>query len=228
MSSATFEERMKLMCPNMTPEEIAQQKKVVESCIGFLLVVICFLILLSFVPSASTPNHNLLEIKIVSMDFTAEPNNNNKNSTQQSHYLPLVSARWDLLIRVPGELVGNNICLQGNLQASFLYKNVTLVTSSLHSYNELELGAPQLLTVSAVATGEDLSGAIGKEIMEAIKERNEIQFGSRLSLTDCREETKKGTVGYECDEAKLRFDHLGSDQIKATAFGEHPTCIIKE
>ncbi|KAH0924415.1 hypothetical protein HID58_024433 [Brassica napus] len=120
------------------------------------------------------------------------------------------------------------ICLQGNLQASFLYKNVTLVTSSLHSYNELELGAPQLLTVSAVATGEDLSGAIGKEIMEAIKERNEIQFGSRLSLTDCREETKKGTVGYECDEAKLRFDHLGSDQIKATAFGDHPTCIIKE
>ncbi|CAF2032932.1 hypothetical protein Bca4012_081150 [Brassica carinata] len=229
MSSETFEERMKLMYPNMTPEEIAQQKKNVEGCIGFLLVVICFLILYSFVSSASTtPNHNLLEIKIVSMDFTAEPNNNNKNSTQQSHYLPLVSARWDLLIRVPGELVGNDICLQGNLQASFLYKNVTLVTSSLHSYNELELGAPQLLTVSAVATGEDLSGAIGKEIMEAIKERNEVQFGSQLSLTDCREETKKGTVSYECDEAKLRFDHLGSDQIRATAYGDHPTCIIKE
>lgn len=135
MSSETFEERMKLMYPNMTPEEIAQQKKNVEGCIGFLLVVICFLILYSFVSSASTtPNHNLLEIKIVSMDFTAEPNNNNKNSTQQSHYLPLVSARWDLLIRVPGELVGNDICLQGNLQASFLYKDVTLVTSSIQRF----------------------------------------------------------------------------------------------
>ena len=73
-----------------------------------------------------------------------------------------------------------------------------------------------------------MSGAIGKEIMEAIKERNEVQFGSQLSLTDCREETKKGTVSYECDEAKLRFDHLGSDQIRATAYGDHPTCIIKE
>ncbi|CAH8356520.1 unnamed protein product [Eruca vesicaria subsp. sativa] len=158
------------------------------------------------------------------MDFTAEPNNN-KTSTQ--YHLPLVSARWDLLIRLPGELVGNDICLQGNLQASFLYKNVTLATSSIHSYEELERDTPQLLSVSAVATGEDLSGAVGKEIMEAIKERNELQFGSRLSLTDCREETKKGTVSYECDEAKLRFE-LGSDQIKATAFGDHPNCIIKE
>nr|VDD41190.1 unnamed protein product [Brassica oleracea] len=49
MSSETFEERMKLMYPNMTPEEIAQQKKNVEGCIGFLLVVVCFLILYSFV-----------------------------------------------------------------------------------------------------------------------------------------------------------------------------------
>ncbi|KAL0739646.1 hypothetical protein Bca4012_015856 [Brassica carinata] len=222
MSSQTFEEQLKSMYPKMTPEEIRQQKRAMVTCSAIFFVVILFLLINSVVSALSTtPDH---KIKIVSMDFTAEPKNN-KSST---HYLPLVSARWDLLIRVPKELVGNDICLQGSLQASFLYKNVTLATSSIHSYNELELGAPQLLTVSAVATGEDLSGAIGKEIMDAIKERNEVQFGSRLSLTDCREETEKGTVSYECDEAKLRSDHQGSDQIKATAFGDHPTCFIKE
>lgn len=122
---------MKSMYPNITPEEIAQRKKEMEACGGFFLVVICFFILNSVFSASSTPSHSYSAIKIVSMDFTAEPNNNN-SSTQQSHYLPLVSARWDLLIRVPGELVGNDICLQGNLQASFLYKNVTLVTSSIH------------------------------------------------------------------------------------------------
>ncbi|KAJ4898729.1 hypothetical protein Rs2_12680 [Raphanus sativus] len=227
MSSQTFEYQLKSMCPNITPEEVARRKKNEEAgAIIAFFAIICFLILFPVVFYLLPEDRPHFEIKIVSMDFTAEPNN--KSSTQQSHYIPLVSARWDLLIRVPGELVGNDICLQGSLQASFLYKNVSLVTSSIQSYNELELGTPQLLSVSAVATGEDLSGAIGKEIMESIKERNEVQFGSRLSLTDCREETKKGTVSYECDEAKLRFDHLGSDQIKATALGDHPTCIIKE
>lgn len=66
-----------------------------------------------------------------------------------------------------------------------------------------------------------MSGALGKDIMEAVKERDEVRFGSQLSLTDCREETMKGTISYECDEAKLRLE-LGSDQI-----GKHPTCFIK-
>lgn len=95
----------------------------------------------------------------------------------------------------------------------------------IRSYNKLELGTPQLLNVSAVASEEDLSGAIGKEIVEAIKEKSELRFGSRLSLADCREETKNGTMSYDCDEATLRFEP-GSDRIKATAFGNHPTCII--
>lgn len=93
------------------------------------------------------------------------------------------------------------------------------------SYNRLKLGIPQLLKASAVATREDLWGTVGKEIIEAIKERNEVWFGSWLSLTDCRKETKKGLMSYECEEATLRFE-LGS-QIKATtAFEDHPTCII--
>uniref|UniRef100_A0A0D3A5D2 Uncharacterized protein n=1 Tax=Brassica oleracea var. oleracea TaxID=109376 RepID=A0A0D3A5D2_BRAOL len=71
------------------------------------------------------------EIKIVHMSFTTELNNN--STTQQVHYLPLVSARWDLLIRVPGKLVGDYICLQGNLQASFLYKNVSPAAATAES-----------------------------------------------------------------------------------------------
>ncbi|KAL0698590.1 hypothetical protein Bca4012_054712 [Brassica carinata] len=55
----------------------------------------------------ATPNHPH-EIKIVSMDFMAEldsNNNNNKSSTQQQthDHLPLVSARWDLLICLQGK-----------------------------------------------------------------------------------------------------------------------------
>ncbi|CAH8356515.1 unnamed protein product [Eruca vesicaria subsp. sativa] len=224
MKPDTLEDTPIKMHPDLTPEEI-QGRKDIEPFVYLLFVVLIVYLFSTLLSGPAIQPHR--DIKIISMDFMAEPNINNKSSTQQGHYLPLVSARWDLVIRVPGKLVGNDICLQGNLQASFLYKNVTLVTSSIHSYNDLERDTPQLLSVSAVATGEDLSGAVGKEIMEAIKERNELQFGSRLSLTDCREETKKGTVRYECDETKLRFE-LGSDQIKATAFGDHPTCIIKE
>lgn len=63
-----------------------------------------------------------------------------------------------------------------------------------------------------------MSGAIAEEIMKAIKERNQV----RLSLTDCREEQEKGIISYECHETTLRFEP-GSDQIKATAYGKHPT-----
>lgn len=54
-----------------------------------------------------SPKTLIHEIKIVSMDFAAELDDNSTTTQQQSHHLPdLVSARWDL------------------------YKNVTLVTSS--------------------------------------------------------------------------------------------------
>ena len=103
-----------------------QRKEDLRACFilcYFVLVICWFLILFSML---------VPEIKIVHMSFTTELNNN--STTQQVHYLPLVSARWDLLIRVPGKLVGDYICLQGNLQASFLYKNVTLVTSSVQRF----------------------------------------------------------------------------------------------
>lgn len=110
----------------LTVEEMKQRKEDLRACFilcYFVLVICWFLILLSML---------VPEIKIVHMSFTTELNNN--STTQQVHYLPLVSARWDLLIRVPGKLVGDYICLQGNLQASFLYKNVTLVTSSVQRF----------------------------------------------------------------------------------------------
>lgn len=89
-----------------------------------------------------------------------------------------------------------------------------------------EVGMPQLLNISAVATEEDLGGAAGMgEIMEAIKERTDLRFGSRLSLTDCREETEEGTLSYDCDETMLKFEQ-GSNHIKATTFGKHASCIV--
>ncbi|CAG7887353.1 hypothetical protein BRARA_A01305 [Brassica rapa] len=202
----------------LTLEEMKQRKADLITCFVacyFVLLICCFLILLSML---------VPQIKIVHMSFTTELNNN--STTQQVHYLPLVSARWDLLIRVPGKLVGDYICLQGNLQASFLYKNVTLVTSSVQSYGKLEVGVPQLLNISAVATEEDLGGAAGMgEIMEAIKERTELRFGSRLSLTDCREETEEGALSYDCEDTMLKFEQ-GSNHIKATTFGKHASCIV--
>ncbi|KAF2532272.1 hypothetical protein F2Q70_00033613 [Brassica cretica] len=56
----------------------------------------------------------------------------------------------DLLVSTPTDLRSSS-CLQGNLQASFLYKDVTLVTSSIQSYDKLEPHMPQILNVSAVA-----------------------------------------------------------------------------
>lgn len=84
---------------------------------------------------------------------------------------------------------------------------------------------PQLLNISAFATEEDLGGAAGREIMETIKERRELRFGSRLSFTDCRVETEEGTLSYDCDETMLRFEQ-GSNHIKAATFGKHATCIV--
>lgn len=125
----SIEDALKSRYPDLTPNEIELRKQEVKTCI-FVLCAIFFglsLIVCSAVYSAHKIQVSVL--KVGSMDFTVELNNN--SITNQSHYLPLASARWDLFIRVPGKLFGYFICLQGNLQATILYKNVTLVTSSL-------------------------------------------------------------------------------------------------
>ncbi|KAG7651192.1 hypothetical protein AtNW77_Chr1g0071261 [Arabidopsis thaliana] len=151
------------------------------------------------------------KIELASMDFTV-----------QNITMTRLNAKWDLSIRIPDDLPGKYICLQGDLEASLLYKNVTLATSSPQKYYNLKYFNPQLLKISANVSEVDIGGLIGKDIINDVKERKEVHFGSRFSLTDCREKTT-GVMSYECDEATLRFEP--SSEMKATMFGDHPNCI---
>ncbi|XP_010513701.1 PREDICTED: uncharacterized protein LOC104789752 [Camelina sativa] len=149
-------------------------------------------------------------IEIASMDFTVH------NITQTR-----LSANWDLLIRVPRTLPDHFICLQGDIQASLFYKDITLATSSRQRYNDLKSNSPQQLRVSAAISEEDIGGLIGKNIIKDINDKREVKFGSQLFLTDCREKTK-GVLRYVCRETTLRFEP--GSETKATAFGDNPTC----
>lgn len=90
------------------------------------------------------------------------------------------------------------------------------------SYNNLQPHWAQLLKVSGVVSEEDINGAIGKNIMNDIKEKREVRFGSQLFLSDCRKNTT-GTIKYVCDEAKLRF-HSSFRKITTTIVG-NPACL---
>ncbi|KAG2321568.1 hypothetical protein Bca52824_014781 [Brassica carinata] len=151
------------------------------------------------------------KVELASLDFTV------LNITDS-----LLSAKWDLSIRIPCDLPSIYICLQGDLQASFLYKNVTLAISSPQKYNNLKHNEPQVLKVSAGVSGEDIDGSIGKDITEDMKAKKEVRFGTRFYLTDCREKTT-GTMRYTCDEVTLRFEP-GSG-MKAALFGKNPSCV---
>ncbi|ESQ28216.1 hypothetical protein EUTSA_v10019602mg, partial [Eutrema salsugineum] len=92
-------------------------------------------------------------------------------------------------------------------------------------YNNLKRDYPQLLRVSAAVSEEDIGGLFGKEINKDMKEKREVHFGSRFSLTDCREDTT-GVLSYACDDITLRFEP--GSEMKATLFVEnkrHPRCI---
>ncbi|EFH63529.1 hypothetical protein ARALYDRAFT_894796 [Arabidopsis lyrata subsp. lyrata] len=175
------------------------------------MIVGLYITILAFAIKEGSRKIPVPKIELASMDFTVH------NITQTR-----LSAKWDLSIRIPNNLPGQYICLQGELQASFLYKNATLATSSPQKYYNLKRNNPQLLKVSAVVSEEDVGGLIGKDIMEDIKEKKEVQFGSRFSLTDCREKTT-GIMSYACDEVTLRFEP--GLEMKATVFGDHPKCI---
>ncbi|XP_022560172.1 uncharacterized protein LOC106350037 [Brassica napus] len=128
----------------------------------------------------------------------------------------------DVWIRIPSYLPGFYICLQGDLQASFLYKNVTLATSSPQKYDNLKYREAQVLKVSAGVSGEGIYGLIGKDITEDMKEKKEVRFGTRFYITDCRENTT-GTMRYACDEVTLRFEP--GSEMKAALFGMNPSCV---
>ncbi|KAJ0241244.1 hypothetical protein HA466_0216780 [Hirschfeldia incana] len=150
------------------------------------------------------------KIELASMDFTV------LNITDTR-----LSAKWDMSIRIPYDLPSDYICLQGDLQACFLYKNVTLATSSPQKYSNLKFREAQVLKVSAGVSGEYIDDLIGKDITEDMKEK-EVRFGTRFYLTDCREKTT-GTMRYACDEVTLRFEQ-GSG-MKAALFGKNPSCV---
>ncbi|CAH2066770.1 unnamed protein product, partial [Thlaspi arvense] len=158
-------------------------------------------------------HHLVPNIEVASMDFTVQ------NITQTR-----LSANWDLLVRIPRSLPDKFICLQGDVQASLFYKGVTLVTSSKQRYNNLKHRSPQQLSVSASISEEDIGGLIGKNIINDIKEKREVKFGSHVFLTDCRAKTS-GVLRYACDETTLRFEP--GSELRATASGSNPTCPQK-
>ncbi|XP_010513703.1 PREDICTED: uncharacterized protein LOC104789755 [Camelina sativa] len=182
-----------------------------RGCCYDMIVVVCFFIsvagiigLMIYVAvSLESPVPN---IEIASMDFTV------RNITQTR-----LTANWDLLIRVPDHF----ICLQGDIQASLFYKNITLVTSSEQRYNDLKSGSPQQLRVSAAISEEDIGGLIGENIIKDIKDERKVKFGSKLFFTDCRK-GKRGVISYVCNETTLRFEP--GSETKATKFGNNPTC----
>ncbi|KAL1187805.1 hypothetical protein V5N11_005676 [Cardamine amara subsp. amara] len=151
------------------------------------------------------------EIELASMDFTVF-------NITQTH----LSAKWDMSIRIPYNLPRDYICLQGDLQASLLFKNIPIATSSSQKYNNLKYRSAQLLNVSVVVSDEDIGGLIWKAIMEGVKEKKEVIFGSQFFLTDCRK-NKAEVMSFACHEATLRFEH--GSEMKATLFGNHSTCI---
>ncbi|KAG7586501.1 hypothetical protein ISN45_Aa02g017970 [Arabidopsis thaliana x Arabidopsis arenosa] len=206
------EKEVSIKCMKKEMNEVSMKKEVkeVSSVVDLIRVGRNSLMVIAIIQDS----HEIPvpKIELASMDFTVH------NITQTR-----LSANWDLSIRIPNDLPGQYICLQGDLQASFLYKNVTLATSSPQKYYNLKYQTPQLLTVSALVYDKDISFSIRKDIIEDIKKKKEVQFVSRFSLTDCRKNTT-GVMSYACDEVTLRFEP-GSELKATTVFGNYPNCI---
>ncbi|XP_010512405.1 PREDICTED: uncharacterized protein LOC104788349 [Camelina sativa] len=190
-------------------EDEKTEIRVMVLCFLFCLIFIGIIGRASYVCNCVHTDHDVPDITVPLMNIAV------LNSTKTRF-----SAKWNLSIRVPNTLPGPFICLQGDFQASLLYKNITIATSPAKSYNNLQPYWAQLLKVSGVVSEEDTNGAIAKNIMGDIKETNEVWFGSRLFFPDCREMTT-GMMSYTCDEAKFHID--SNSQITATAFG-NPIC----
>ncbi|CAA7014383.1 unnamed protein product [Microthlaspi erraticum] len=165
-----------------------------------VLLWACYSIVLYRIPFQKAQEAVVPDIKVASMDFTVN---------------------WNFSIKIPEDIPQ---CLQGDIQASLLYKNVTLATSSKQSYNNLELNSPQQVRVSTSISEEDIGGVIGNNIFKDIHENREVKFGSQLFLTDCRENST-GVLSYVCDETTLRFEQ--ASDMKVTAFRNNPTCVVE-
>lgn len=103
----------------MTDKEVTRRKKLLIDLLCFCLIVCVIGGLLYWIITYVSRKIPVPKIELASIDFTVH------NITQTR-----LSAKWDMSIRIPYDLPGQYICLQGDLQASLLYKNVTLATSS--------------------------------------------------------------------------------------------------
>ncbi|CAN6938014.1 unnamed protein product, partial [Brassica oleracea] len=167
-------------------------------CSIFCCVVFRFVLFYFFFGILKSREPHVPNIEVASMDFTVN---------------------WDLLIRLPDYLLGDNKCPQGDIQASLFYKDLTLATSSTQRYEYLNHKSPQLLRVSATVSEKDIRGLVGQNIIKDIKEKSEVRFGSRVFLARCRENSTR-VLSYNCDETTLRFDP-GSN-MKAIASRNNP------
>ncbi|CAN7129967.1 unnamed protein product [Brassica rapa subsp. narinosa] len=181
---------------------------------GFFCFIAGAIVGLVWLHKVTSREEPVPKIELASLDFTV------LNITDTR-----LSAKWDMSIRIPYDLPSDYICLQGDLQASFLYKNVTLATSSPQKYKDLQYSEPQVLRISAGVSGEDIDGLIVKDITEDMKEKKEVRFGTRFYLTDCREKTT-GTMKYACDDVTLRFEP--GSEMKAALFGMNPRCVVRK
>ncbi|XP_010474244.1 PREDICTED: uncharacterized protein LOC104753737 [Camelina sativa] len=191
----------------MAQKEQTTSEKV-GSVVFYVILAAVLIFLFVFAIEQSNRKIRVPAIELASIDFTVHNITENRLSTN-----------WDLSIRIHGDLPGYYICLQGDVQASFLYKNVTLAISSPQKYKDLKYYNPQILKLSENITEEDIGGLIGKDIIKDVKKRKEVQF----SLTDCRKKST-GVMSYACNEATLRFEPECESEMKATVFGKHPTC----
>ncbi|XP_048615897.1 uncharacterized protein LOC125588542 [Brassica napus] len=184
---------------------------------GFVCYIACSIVGFVWLHKVNSREKPVPKIELASMDFTV------LNITDTR-----LSAKWDVSIRIPYDLPGRYICLQGDFQASFMYKDVTLATSSPQNvirYKDLKYREAQVLKVSAGVSGEDIYGLIGKDITEDMKGKKEVRFGTRFYLTDCREKTT-GTMRYACDDVTLRFEP--GSEMKAALFGMNPRCVVRK
>ncbi|XP_010551464.1 PREDICTED: uncharacterized protein LOC104822072 [Tarenaya hassleriana] len=152
-------------------------------------------------------------IRQVSMDFTVV------DVTDDDR----IGAKWDVFLRLPPEFDFYVRCTDGEVQASILYRNLTIATSSPQRYVLVagrERGLAEVVRVSVAAAEQE--GGVGKSIMDDIKERGEVRFQTRLLLTDCRED-KTGRIRYLCDEAAV-VPSPDAPQTLTTLPQDRPQC----
>ncbi|KAF8098766.1 hypothetical protein N665_0259s0036 [Sinapis alba] len=205
------------LIPNPTSQQgELKRDKDVRICLGIvfgLLLVAAVFHILKFVGEVTEEEQKRgPEITIPSMDFTV------LNMTETR-----LSVKWDLLIRIPPKLPGFYVCLEGDFKVFIAYKGVTIATSPIQSYT-LKPHWSKLLKVSLIASEGDMDGAIMKNIVEDIKARGEVRFGSELLFPDCRFGTT-GKMNYACDEATLRFEP--GSQRDATLVENHTKCAYQ-